>query len=816
MDETPNRGGDDASGAMDQRRIPTLHEVNAKLRISASPYGPGAGPSAMMFLSKGGPFGPYAWILGLVLLSWLVRMPLLANSVALSYDETNASIASGSIVSSQFAASRNWAERWKLMDNDGFGDARVLWNLGNILWGIAMPSSGVSAFSLGAVLSALTLVALGLAARRMYGDRGMFALLALGAASPMFLNYSVRALGVNHSVAWLSVALYFFSDPRWLMRSWALGGLFLGISFGAHYGVGSVILALAPALAVGAVVGSRDPDLTPRERARRIVAGPAVGAACAAAPLLLLEFWANHAGASYIARLTDHRNLGLEDPGPAGLWLRYLLELDPILPAICAFTTVVACTRSRGIRRVVAGVLWAAFSGLLFLGLRGAPSRPYLFIGLFIALPALLAAPALRKLRPLAPDQEPPPDIPWEHGPLSPVSVLVATVLIAGIFTWKPQLGNLPRMVYGGWPVFTLAAAGLVARFAGDRWGATLRATVLPGMLVLVISAYALSVARGNGYLQLQHQSRRPDQKSAVEYGDFLTDTAYARLDARLNDDFRVFHSHPALFPAVAYEEEWYKLEGIRKDLKERGYDRFFTPEELVYSYVFFVARPDDPNVLPPPGTAYLPREAKGTNPAGGPFEPKAHPWRGLQVRVPGGKYVQPAASSVLLTLERGEVDPDLAGFEYMLLGPNVPQGTRARMILRHEGRQIGAADVPIGRDETPFQLYTATLPPIGNQIEIALEVIPPPEFADPSPEPEDEATRTPLQRFVDWMSSPPAGYVPSVCLYVRRPFLGRPGADAALAEQPAADAETPPSGDPKPENGAARTPEGRRSNGRR
>lgn len=717
--------------------------------------------------------------------AWVARLSFLSVPVPISYDEEMAQVAGGHVTASRFVETTNWAERWQ-MANYWSAGGRLYWSLAQMLWGTVFPTVGQSAFALSVVVGILLTFVLARAAHRVFGERGMLLVVFLTAISPYFGNYAVRALGTIHSAAFLALAIFFFAGSGWRIASWAAGGLAFGFAFGTHYGTGPAIVAISAGLLAGTLRGGTRPGLSAWERAKRLLVGPAVGAACSTLPLVVLEIWARYSGDSYLSRLFQHENLlKIEQLGPYGLWVRYVFELDPLLQTLLFAATILGLRSPRVplAGKILAGATLAVCVALTANSLADATPRAFVSLGLFalagIAIGGfgIVAMPRLAAPAPEEADAE----TRAGTGPLDEVAILVATFAGIAFLVWRREFG-LPRLAFTLWPLFALSLTGLALRAFGEAWRGWVRLAAVPGVIVCLLASWAIYEAKAVAARASAYAYRHPT-KLQLQFADFMEGPAYPKLARRTDDDFKRFGSNWRIYPASAYEEEYFKLLKIGKDLREHGYDRFFEAEGLVYARVFFDWHGDEPGKLPPYGTPLAPEGTRLILPDGSEVAPDVHPYRGVDVRIPGGRHKGPVESRLLFDLPISEPDANTLGFLYSGYQANLPRGTTFAVEVRHQGELIASFVPAIDENEKTPQMVKASVPirPPGAgreggerfRGEIVFRLTPPEVPPTPFPTPAPvKPTPVWVGKLKDAIATAPIDYYAPTSLFVQRPFL--------------------------------------------
>ncbi len=458
----------------------------------------------------------------------------------MSGDEGAAVASSKYDLASKFVSMTNWAERWQLVEQISYG-GRVLWIISHMLWGYVFPTDGSGAFTESTIAMLIAMVALAGAAKRLYGERGMLLAVLLISVSPHFTNYVVRVIGTVQSFAWVCVALYFFTSPKWSLVSWIGGGLAFGMSFTTHYGSGPAILGISVGMGFSLIPFFRRKDMGRTQKIIRGLFVPIFGIAAALLPIVLLEIWARHAGSSFIKRYFEHEVLmNVRDLGTFGMWLRQLFELEPLWEVLfvvaIAFTFISSTISTR--RKIGLGIVYCIIILLTISALQPRWIKPLYSILDYpyrwrFDLPALIKTGA-RESRFVPPlyqpewDQYVPQPRMWisvalfavigiviaalriptwnrlkgtEMGevitetvpPIAPFSrwSVVPAILISGlIFTGWRQVSGMPRLVFPYWPVLLIGLVGLLLKTMEKYYSATLRIIAFVGIPIFLLGAY--------------------------------------------------------------------------------------------------------------------------------------------------------------------------------------------------------------------------------------------------------------------------------------------------------------------------------------
>ncbi|HEX7706950.1 MAG TPA: glycosyltransferase family 39 protein [Thermoanaerobaculia bacterium] len=518
----------------------------------------------------------------LVLLTWTLRLLLLFVPLMPLADELRAFEAGQQSVATEFVTTGNWGERWHIQEKYSMG-GRILWIVSHLLWGHL--TAGASPLAVPLIAGLVAAIALWRSAARLYGDDAGLLMLTLTSLSPLFLNYSASLRGTMHSVVWLSLALLLFTGPATSLMRWIGGGLCLGLSFTTHYGSGSSIAALAIGLAFS--IGAR--MLAGRFSFRTVLKGGA-GVLAAILPLALLQLWSWSGGGSYVHRLRTHENLGFTDMGPHGLWLRKLFELDPLLLAMTILVVVLHLTdRQSVLRRWGAAASAVAIVIVLLVSLRGAPSEAYLRLTFGVGIGAVLLLVGTRGWS--SPQRHPASAAVRDEGWILNHEVILVTAAAAfALFTASRSLSGLARLFFPCWPVILLVLVGEMRRFTTLRLMKVIPALVMAGALcygggLVALYGFRTVTAAGETYAA-EHPGL-----TRLRYSDFYSvgDRAanFGSIARRRNHEIVILGPSARLYPAVAYDEEEYKV-----DLMREGVDRFdlqnvLKGEQLPFSEIF-------------------------------------------------------------------------------------------------------------------------------------------------------------------------------------------------------------------------------------
>jgi hypothetical protein len=514
------------------------------------------------------------------------------------FDEKFAIEAAKYPVASQFVSGMSMSERWLAIRRLSTGD-RPLWTLWHLLWGSVIPSNGSAAFVLTLLSSAVALLALCGAARRLGGNGHAGIVAAVVSLSPLAFHYSTSVMAPPLAAMWICIAIYALSSRRWAVGEWGAAGFCLGLAFGTHMGAGPPIVGLAAGLGVSAIAAGRCAALAPRERLRRLFFCPLSGAIAAAAPLLLVEWWARSSGDTYIGRLRHHEDLNYAGVGPFGLWIRELFELDPMMEILVVLLLIGAIRRSQpGGRKRAARVAALFVAALLALSLRDAPPRATVSLFLFGAIAAGIAyVVGLGGSAPSGESQLKNDDKP--SSPLSPQTVLVAA-LVTGVFLtlWR-SVGCMPRLTFAAWPLFVLALTGAAMRGAGaPRAGSLARPLGALACVLAALGAFAVIRLRGIEARSSGAAARHPGWVKLVyedlwAYEDRMRAAGW--LATRASFDAEVIVAPALLYPIAAYEEEPYKLLLFRDTVKDFQLGGVVSWVEAPWAVFFFEPGPTVP-----------------------------------------------------------------------------------------------------------------------------------------------------------------------------------------------------------------------------
>ncbi len=701
--------------------------------------------------------------------TWVVRLCFVSYPVVLSNDEVLALTANSYEPATEFLCSTNWAERWVIVDEYSRG-GRVLGILLHLLWGCVYPSDGETAWALNAMFAVVAMAALSLAARRLYGERGFLLCLLFISVSPLFLNYMIRLLATMGAVMWISLALWVFASPKWGLKTWLLGGFFLGVAFGTHYATGTVILALAAGLACALLRIFFCRGISLGRKGLQCFVYPLLGVAVAVAPLGAVELWARYSGGSYLGRLTSHENLHrVYWLGPYGLWLREMIELDPLLEVLL-FAAIFATFQSKFLgwgKKIFLALGYLLTLALVVVSFQSAPSRAYISVALFAAIGSaavLFRALKSRWLGEAATAEEPDASGQSDRSPLAGWPLAVSLLAMAAIFTRYPAVSNMPRLAFPGWTLILLGMTGLLLKLFADRYDALMRGTAVVGIALFMLGAGASARAKGLSRRVGTFVKQREYLKKAEYAQFFLDDYIFPVLNNRAREKMFVFSPPYDLYPASCYEEEFDKVFiRISERLVSNRLDRTLKPEQLAQAQVFYEASAPDYKsfILPPPATPDVPSGAKETDSRGKPFSPPVHPSRGLELRFPRMESKEPVELSATFDLP-AEIGRDSTfGFEYMLVGPKAPFGSNCVIT-------IYAGDKPLSPNIVVSQIITKAT-------KLQLFTCPVKPEANPQP------IRVTAKLVVPSAKDAPPQYCPPVSVYIRRPFIQAPAAPRAV-----------------------------------
>ncbi len=701
--------------------------------------------------------------------TWVVRALFLSVPDPLSIDELSALTASEYGTASRFINTTDWAERWDIANH--FRQWHILWTVPHSIWGYLFPSNGQMAYALTQASALVAMLALAGAARHLYGERGFLLCLLLASISPLALNYTVRALGTMPAAMWVCLALFFFTSPRWSAWSWIGGGLCLGLAFGASFGAGAAILAIAGGLGVSVLRLLLAPDIRPREKIWKCGVGPVTGAIVAVLPLVPVELSARYAGSTYSEFLRHHTMLVLTAwLGPYGLWLRELLELDPLLQVIlfAAMAYTFRTPSFGGLQKTLLGTGYALMLGLLVLSTDKAAPRVFVSLGLFALVGVAvgvtrilergwLAAPALDDEIPVAPPVRAPFDRPS-------LAVSIA-VLVVFLTLWR-NLSNMPRVVFPSWPLLVLAIVGLTLRVVPSHYPGAIRGTALLGSLLFLMGAGATYHAKSAHSRSQAYAAQHPYMKE-LTYQSFWRNTqGYGRLSTRARYDLVVIGPLAGLYPASVYEEDPFKILFFRSALKGFGLEHVLTAEQMIWASIFYEESRPASDLSPPPGTPEAPEEARGVDADAKPFVPRIHPYRGIELRFPAGKRDQPAEMSATIVLPADPGKDGSFGFELMAFTPYVPAGTRLTVSVFQGDRGLGSTEVRIIGSEGKQADASVPLYELPRQKSDPFRLFRWPVHAG--------AKREEI-RIVARLERPPVGFTPPVSCYIRRPYIYHP-----------------------------------------
>ncbi len=534
--------------------------------------------------------------IGICLFAWLTRAFFLTLTPVLSGDETHPIVACRYDCATQFNHA-DWAERWELVEKYSGADsgAKVLWIVNYLLVGKIFPTQkGDVAYAFNLLMAFLCMLALALAARRLYGVEGFWLCLLIVSISPFHFNYSIRLLGAMPVATWIALALYFLTAPLGSLIAWIAAGFCFGMAFGTHYAAGTAILPIAGGLAISIAARIFQSRMTVLETIRSVLWPLTLGVLFAFLPLALLELWSRSAGKSYFANLVHHPQFSvIPNAGPYGLWLRVLFELDPLLEVfavlglLCLFFLA-----NRTWMRMVALFVSFTFFGLLALSIDLEFPRSIISILLF----AFVGGLCFRWMRRQDMDAVNPRKVPLPDNIKSAAildhAALISTLAIALVLltSWR-TISMMPRFVFPIWPVIALFMVGSICAMSRSTRRITTVFIMIMGTFLFSIAAGVTVGAKSVEARAEQYARRREDRKPLYYYEFFPKGAAYKKLQNRSEDKVKVYSAFVELYPSNPYEEELYKIEDIRSLLRQHKLDHLFYAEETVNAQIFYKER---------------------------------------------------------------------------------------------------------------------------------------------------------------------------------------------------------------------------------
>jgi hypothetical protein len=705
-----------------------------------------------------------------VVAAWAVRAFFLSVPNPLSIDEVSALAGGEYGTAARFVATSDWAERWDVANH--FRQWHILWIALHSAWGYLFASDGQTAYALTVVAALVAMLATAGSARHLYGERGYQLALLITSVSPLCLNYTVRVLGAMPATMFLSLALFFFTSERPRVWRWIAGGFCMGTAFGISFGAGAVIVALAAGLGLSIVRALLDTEVARKKKIWRCGVAPIMGMIAALVPLAPIELSARHAGAPYSDFLLHHTMLVLGAwPGPYGLWLRELFELDPLLQVL-VFVTMAYALRAATLDprpKSLLGAAGVAMVALLFFSLDQAPPRVFVSLGLFaLAACAVFFSRILERECPTAGvEDDPKTEALAVEAPFDYRSLVVGILILAVVLTASRNLSNMTRLVFPAWPLFILALIGLLLRTFVNRYTAVVRVIAVLGSVLFLVGAGATFHAKSAHSRARAYAAQRPYMRQLIYENFWDADSAarsYGGLSTRARYDVAVFGPPAELYPASAYEEDPYKILLFRNNLAAFGLGRILTGEEIIWASIFYEDGRAESD-RPPPGIPDAPEDARGLDAAGNPFIPRVHPHRGVEMRFPARDSGGPAEMSMTIALPAELEKEGAIGFEFMAFTPYVPAGTRLIISAFQGERQLGSMPIAIAGSE-------------GRQADASLPLYEiPRQKSDPF-----RLVRWPIRpnskiekiRIVARLEIPSGQFSPPVSCYIRRPYIDR------------------------------------------
>jgi hypothetical protein len=459
-------------------------------------------------------------------------------------------------------------------------------------------------------------------------------------------------------------------------------------------------------------------------------------------------------------------------PGPYGLWLRELFELDPLIQLLIFVALAYAFRAATPDRRQkwlpAAGCV--AMAALLFFSLEHAALRVFVSLGLFAVIALAVYFSRILEGNDLAAAAEADPlekTFPAE-APFDGRSLAVTVLFLVVILTSWRNLSNMARLVFPAWPLFLLGVIGLLLRVLGDRYTALVRATVALGAIFFLIGVGATYHAKSAHSRARAYAAQHPYMRELIYENFWDADSAarsYGGLSTRARYDVVVFGPPATLYPASAYEEDPYKILLFRNSLQAVNVGRILTGEEIIWAAIFYEESRVGPGRAPPPGTPEAPGDAQGLDVDGKPFTPRVHPYRGLEMRFPA-RHPGPAEMFVTMALPAEPGKDGVLGFEFMAFTPYVTAGSRIVLTAFQGERQLGSSQIPIAGSE-------------GRQADASLALYEIPrqksDFFHLVRWPLRPEAKLETIRIVARLEMQPGQFSPQVYCYIRRPYIDRP-----------------------------------------
>lgn len=701
------------------------------------------------------PISIRGWVFVVFFVSWVVRFTFIGHPIDMTADEFMALLASGEGIASEFISTSNWAIRWRILETHSSG-GRIGWILWYLLWGSFIPNPGTMAFVLNAIMAVVAMTSLAGASRRIFGERGFLLTLLLASVSPLFLNYTVRILGTMPSTMFVCLAIFFFSAHRGSVRNWIAGGLCMGLSFGTHYGSGVTNLGIAFGLAISIAFRLFERDVPVRRKLRECLIGPVIGAVSSTLPLLLLEFWARYAGTSYYKRLISHENIVNPEwkdlHGPMGLWMRYLLELDPLLEIFFVLAVIQGfrTTLLRRDQKLLLALFTIPLCVIVFPSFTGGPARAYISVLLFLGLGIAAAFTRVLHWRRLSGSTPcDPSETPISTKPILDFRGIAAAIIVMAAIYSTPKLSalsELPRLTFPSWPLFILGLTGLMLRTLGQQFNAVIRLGSFAGAIFLLVGAWALFEHKCIYIRTLAYREHHPYMASSDFWAFMGTPATYDHIASRAGDDDPVVIGPSVwLYPASPYEEEYFKHVRINEQLKERGLDYLLSSYQLVYATVFYERSTTAEGSVLPAGAPEIPPDIRVLDAEGRTYPNHAHPYRGLEVQTPALKNGGNAEISIEFDLPTNKGVENRFGFEYQTVTSAWPHDTTLMLITKQGDEIIGSIGAELRDRAGSWQLLETRFIP-HNDV---------------------ETMKVGLK-----LSVPEGAYCPPISFYMRRPAV--------------------------------------------
>lgn len=557
----------------------------------------------------------------------LVRISFIRQAEPLSGDES--ALVHCLSKSREFVHQLDWSQRWTALERHAQG--RVLWVLSHLAWDNLTHLGPAAPGMLNTICSLVAGAALIAAARNLYGRRAAYWTCLLVFLSPLFLVFSVRMIATMPAIMWIGIALACLSRPACGWFRAAVAGLCLGLAFVTHYGTGVVILAVAAGMAWQTLLHARKKNAG--ERMVRI----AVGAAAAVIPPLACELWARRSNGVYFQRLIAHENIGSvmsgDAAGPHGLFLRALIELDPLICVLIVFVLLSSIfdRQSNAISRLAWAMTLALLGTATFSGLAGASAHAR---GMTAAVAVagcamwMVSRAALR--RPL--DERGMPAS--SEALFSRTSLGTAAIVAMALFFFARPLGCMPRLMFTAWPLIVLLAAGGASRFDWRMPTLLFRGMAVAAFLGFMVGAAWIDRAKTTRTRTEAFRAAHPDWQG-LAYTDLLAERPYAyeRLTHRDGAALKIIGAPERFYPAHYLEEEPYKTAFVGRRIASAGLGDALDINTCVGSYVLF--REAKSALFQPPEGVNQSLRIVGIESGDGDI--RRHAYRGLEWHVRGG-----------------------------------------------------------------------------------------------------------------------------------------------------------------------------------